>query len=200
MMNNKEIFTIGYSTFSIDNFIKTLQNYKIDYLIDVRSKPVSRHYPKYNKRFLEEQLSFNNINYRNYKDEFGARQTDTQFFTDNYLDFQKFTKSEKFLSGASKIESGMYSGYRFVLMCAEKRPETCHRCIMIARHFYDKGYTVKHILADGSYQLQSDIESLLVNKYFSSQLSIFENPMLMTEMINKSYILQNKEIGYKINN
>ena len=51
-MKENMIYTIGYGNRKIDNFIKTLQEFDIQYLIDVRSKP----YSKFNPDFSQNEL------------------------------------------------------------------------------------------------------------------------------------------------
>lgn len=194
-----DIYTIGYSTFDIKNFILTLKKYKITSLIDVRSNPNSKFYIDYNSDRLKNILKQNGIIYRNYKKEFGARQTDEQFYSqEGYLDFEKYAKSKCFIEGVKKIEAGMKLNYVFAFMCAEKDPSTCHRNIMVARDFYNRGYNIKNIREDGSCESQETIEKKLVDIYFpnKNQLSLFEN-LSWREMVNQSYIFRNKEIGYR---
>ena len=62
----KEIYTIGYSCFKIDEFIKVLKRYKINCVIDVRSDPNSKFYTDYNKSALMNVLEKNNIYYRRF--------------------------------------------------------------------------------------------------------------------------------------
>ena len=194
-----EIYTIGYSGFNINEFIKTLQNYGISCLIDVRSMPKSAYFVDFDKINLSSMLNKYKILYRNYSKEFGARQLDEQFYTDGTLDFTKFAKSPQFLEGIRKIEEGMKLGYKFVLMCAEKRPEECHRNIMVARQFHLRGYEVCNILEDGTYIKQEAVEKILLNKYFPhrDQLSLFDN-LSEEEMIEQSYQRCNREIGYRL--
>lgn len=194
-----EIFTIGYSGFTIENFIKTLKKFSVNCLVDVRSVPKSVYYTDYDEKNLSRVLKKNNVIYRNYAEEFGARQTDENFFTDGVLDFEKFSASVQFNEGIKKILSGMKLDYKFVLMCAEKKPETCHRNILVARKFHELGYTVKNILADGNFMTQDEIEKILLDKYFSdrNQMSLFEN-ISDSEMIRQSYRKQNFAIGYKL--
>ena len=117
------IYTIGYTAFSIDEFINILKKYNITCIIDVRSSPFSQFYQDYNKPVLKERLKKENIEYRNYVDEFGARQNEmTYYHSDGYLDFNKFLKSENFKLGVNKIEKGIKLGYSFCLMCAETDP------------------------------------------------------------------------------
>lgn len=196
----KDIYTIGYSGFKLNDFIQVLKKYNINGLIDVRSNPASQFYPDYNMINMQKVLDRNNIIYRSYKSEFGARQEDLRYYTDGYLDFSKYRKSESFLEGVRKIEAGLKHNYTFAFMCAEKDPSTCHRNIMVAKKFYDLGYNIKNILSDGSIEPQDSIERRLVEQYFPNrnQISFFSEGISWEEMVKKSYEYRNIEIGYRM--
>ena len=68
------IYTIGYSGFSIQNFTDVLRQHGIRLLVDVRSSPYSIRYTDFNKEILQSILHESGIYYRNYAEEFGARQ------------------------------------------------------------------------------------------------------------------------------
>lgn len=198
----KKIYTIGYSSFDIDEFTSVLKKNNISCLIDVRSNPSSKYFPDFSKNNLENILISSGILYRHYKNEFGARQKNQRYYTSGYLDFSKFVQSDKFLEGVKKIELGIERNYTFVLMCAEKDPSMCHRNIMIAREFYKKGYQVNNILADGTIETQDDIEKKLVKSYFPhrNQLSFFDIELSWDEMVSKAYDMRNREIGFRDDN
>ncbi|MDR1840824.1 MAG: DUF488 domain-containing protein [Holophagales bacterium] len=194
------LFTIGYSPFSVNGFIDTLLRYSINVVIDVRSLPYSSKYSCYNKENIDNTLKRNKIHYRNYSGEFGARQTDLQYFSDEkYLDFELFAESQQFKCGFDKLKKSIAQGYIIALMCAEKDPATCHRSIMVSRVFYNKGYGVCHILPDGQTEEQTDIETQLLDKYFPD----WHQPTLFGEqnrdlLIASAYKKRNAEIGYRI--
>lgn len=196
----KEIYTIGYSSFKIEDFVQTLKNNNITCVIDVRSNPFSEYFQDYNKDILEKKLKKENIMYRNYKKEFGARQEDPSFYPKGYLDFDLFTKSEQFNEGVLKIAKGIEMGFSFVLMCAEKDPITCHRNIMVAKAFKERGYNIKHILFDGSIESQDDIEKRMIKEYFPerNQMALFDENKSDEDLIKASYNKKNEEIGYRI--
>ena len=98
------IYTIGYTAFSINEFIEAIKKFGISCVIDVRSSPFSNYYADYNKDTLERTLKEHNILYRNYANEFGARQTNPMFYSGDIVDFDKFIKSAQFLEGVSKIK------------------------------------------------------------------------------------------------
>lgn len=198
MRKNKVIYTIGYSPFKIKRFTEVLKQYEILCVIDVRSNPYSKMYPEYNKNNLENELKQMGILYRNYKTEFGAKQTDLKYFSnDKYLDFNKYSESCYFKEGIRKIEEGMALNYVFVLMCSEKDPIICHRNIMVAKAFYGIGYEIRNILADGKYEKQDSIEQRLVDIHFKNKNQIALSEEFYKENVRESYKLQNKKIGYK---
>ncbi len=195
------LYTIGYTAFKIENFVQQLKLNNISCIIDVRSVAFSQHYPDYNKDNLYKILKLHGILYRNYVEEFGARQTKQCYYSpEGYLDFEKFTQSEVFNEGYNKILLGIKSGYTFALMCAEVDPIDCHRNIMIAREFYKRGFEIKNIMKDGTIQTQVDIESRLLQKYFPkrNQLTLFGSIETDCELILEAYKLKNKEIGYRL--
>ena len=57
------IWTIGYGSRSIAEFIEVLQQYKIAYLIDVRSVPHSGYKPEFSKKPLANELEQHGIRY-----------------------------------------------------------------------------------------------------------------------------------------
>ncbi len=197
----KQIYTIGYTSFQINDFIETLIKYKITCLIDVRSTPYSQHYSDYNKDTLEITLKNKEIIYRNYAHEFGARQENTIFYANGgYLDFNKFTSSNQFLEGVKKVTKGIEKGYKFALMCAEKDPINCHRSIMLGKGFKELGYNVDHIKANGQVETQCEIEIRLLDMYFKDrlQLSLFSASSDEDSLLNECYRKRNIDIGFNL--
>ena len=197
---SKIIYTIGYSGFSINAFIDTLKRHGIRLVIDVRSSPYSSFYPDYNMDTLKATLLKNGIYYRNYADEFGARQNNKALYAEGYLDFNLHCQSEAFIKGVTKLIDSLAQGYTFALMCAEKEPIRCHRTIMVSRRFFEKGYTIIHILPNGAYTTQQDIEQKLLDKFFPDrdQTTFFNEPQSDNQLIPQAYKLQNAEIGYRM--
>ena len=200
-----DLYSIGYAGFCIKDFIDLLKCNDIKAVIDVRSIPYSKYYSDYNENKLQELLGKHNIYYRNYAKEFGAQQKDRRYYSDEgFLDFERFTASEIFISGFNKIKTSMEKNYTFVLMCSEKDPLECHRSIMVSRIFYTNGYRIKHLLNNGSIITQEDIENRLLNEYFPDrethyQLSLFDKSTISTEeLIAEAYRKKNSEIGYRL--
>ena len=200
--NMKIVYTIGYTSFDIQKFVEVLRKYKITCLIDVRSTPKSSYYKDFDDSNLLPLLKNNGILYRNYKEEFGARQDNKDFYNSKgFLDFEVFAKSQQFNDGIDKIKKAQDMGYVVCLMCAEKDPINCHRTILIARNLDKKGFEVKHILATEETCEQKEIDSRLLEKYcpHRSQISLFnENNLSDEESLEKAYRLKNEEIGFRM--
>lgn len=195
------VYTIGYSGFSIDDFVATLKKYNISLVVDVRSFPFSSYFPEYNTDSLEIFLKMHGIYYRNYASEFGARQSDQKYYCkEGYLDFEVFSKSEPFLQGIKKLCNSMEQNYTFALMCAEKDPICCHRTILVARAFFERGYNVVHLLTNGSTITQEEINARLIEKYYPNrnQMTFFETVQDDDTLLKLAYKKQNAEIGYRL--
>ena len=198
---NGTIYTIGYTGFSLEEFIQELKKKEINVVIDVRSSPYSERYADYNKNNLESVLTSNKIYYRNYANEFGARQDNASFYSDDgCLDFNIFSKSEQFLSGVEKIKNSVARGYKIVFLCAEKEPIKCHRTILVAKAFHELGYNVIHLKPNNSSINHRDIEIQLLDMYFPNryQRDMFSDSKSDEEYLIDAYRMQNKKIGYKI--
>lgn len=200
MEDKGTIYTIGYASFELPRFIKEIKKHGIQCVVDVRSIPASSHFPDYNHEQFEKKLLSQGIYYRHYP-EFGARQEDNQWYTkEGYLDFEKYTSSDYFKKGMTKIQDSMKLGYSFVFMCAEKDPLDCHRAIMVSKAFHDDGYSIKHIEVNkkGEEYLEDheDLEKRMMRKFGDdpNQLSIVET---MKMRIENAYKKQNAIIGYR---
>ncbi len=195
----KKIFTIGYAGFpDVNEFIKALKLYSVQILIDVRSSPYSAYYEDYNKDCLTKRLAENGIYYYNYSRQFGARQENKDYYIDGRLDFEAFSRSEQFLDGVHKVEN---SNAIIALMCAEKNPSDCHRSILVARAFSDRGHEVIHIMPNGETRTQCDVELELLEHYFPNrdQESLFvEDNKTDKDYIAEAYRLRNDQIGFRL--
>jgi uncharacterized protein (DUF488 family) len=196
---NKFVYTIGYSGYKPDEFIIELLRRNINVLIDIRSVPYSKYRSDYNKEALQAMLETQNIKYRNYAQEFGARQTDQKYYTDGKLDFEKFASSDAFLDGIEKVKSASNLGFTVALMCAEKEPEKCHRAILVARMLRDNGFEIRHIVPGQPDFSQVALEQKLVQNYFTGieQVSLFSaTEKAEEELIREAYRKRTFEIAY----
>lgn len=197
------LYTIGHSQHEFGYFSNLLKIYEINYLLDVRSTPYSKYAETYNKELLSSLLSTKGIKYSFMGKFFGARPDNAELYNEEgYLDFEKVSYSDLFIKGIKSVNLGLKRGNNIVLMCTEKDPIDCHRAIMVARAFSLRGIDVKHILPNGKYQTQQELDERLLDKYFPdrAQLSIFNYDKVISveENIKLAYRERNKEIGYHL--
>ena len=195
----KRLFTIGYAGFlDVNEFIQVLERNEIEILIDVRSTPFSAYHTDYNKDALSSLLKEHGIYYANFARQFGARQENRAFYRNGRLDFETFSKSPQFLDGINSVEK---SNANIAFMCAEKKPSECHRTILVARAFSDRGYEITHLMPDDESITQKDVEQELLEKYFPdrAQVSLFdEDYKTEEEYIAEAYKKRNDEIGFRL--
>jgi len=193
------IYTIGHSTHTIEYFIELLKKHHIDTIIDVRSTPGSSFVPQFNKGILINTLKKNNINYRSFADEFGARQKDNELLdSDGKVDFEKLIKTKKFLSAIAQLQDLLNKEVRIALMCSEADPTECHRFSVLSHYLVRHNFCVKHILKDGRLVENKYLEKELLEK-FSKQLprsSLFKQNIPIEELIDFVYKQINKKLAY----
>ena len=166
-MSKKNIYTIGYTLFqnergiNVDALFKTLQEYNVQFLVDVRSVPFSKQYPQCNADNMKMACKNFGITYMNMP-ELGAKADSQQevfskasdiFFelevfpiaksyrpektelagSDEIVDFNKFRHDEHFTSGLKRIEDAYDKDFTLCLMCSEKKPMDCHRYFLISK-------------------------------------------------------------------
>ena len=153
------IYTIGHSTHTLPEFIKILQNEKIQFLVDVRTIPKSRTNPQFNRDTLPVSLKPEHINYRHIAALGGLRsrqkkmETSPNTFWENksFRNYADYALTEDFQHGLTELKK-IAETARCAIMCAEVLWWRCHRRI-ISDYLISEGYTVMHIMKEGKADL-----------------------------------------------
>lgn len=69
------VFTIRHSTYTLEEFIKIVEKFKIEKIVDVRTIPRSRHNPQFNKETMPTNLLLSGIGYTHIAGQGGLRHT-----------------------------------------------------------------------------------------------------------------------------
>lgn len=190
----RALFTIGYSSRSIDDFIALLEQHKITALCDVRSMPYSSRNPQFNREPLKKVLKSHNIGYVFLGEELGARPKDPSCYVDGKAIYQKIAATALFKNGLERIKLGIQKGYLLALMCAEKDPLTCHRTILICRNLRGQGIDIQHIMDHATIESQAELEKRLI-----AQLKLHPDMFKDTDpnaLIERAYDAQADRIAY----
>jgi uncharacterized protein (DUF488 family) len=156
-----DVLTIGHSNLPADRFLALLKSRGIAVLGDVRSVPFSRRFPWFSSRALAERLREHGISYVAMGDNLGGRPADPTLYCEGIADYEAMARSPNFRAGLEHLTTEM-GRRRLCLMCAEREPLDCHRCLLIGRALASRGYAVGHILADGAIELQAETEERLL--------------------------------------
>jgi uncharacterized protein (DUF488 family) len=150
--SQKEIWTIGHSTRTIDHFIGMLQSFNIEEVVDIRSFPGSRRYPHFNKEALENSLPANGIRYTHLKDLGGRRPAkpdsiNTGWHNAAFRGFADYMQTDDFKKGIQELEA-IAETQRTCYMCSEAVWWRCHRSL-VSDFLKLKGWKVYHIMEMG---------------------------------------------------
>lgn len=155
-----ELFTIGHSTQTWEQFLELLTRHRIGAIGDVRSSPYSARFPHFNREYLKRALPDANIKYVFLGDELGARRAERECYVNGVARYDRITRTAAFSAGLERVRKGV-ARYRLALMCAEKDPLECHRTILVCRQFRND-LDIRHILSDGSIEIHTDAETRLM--------------------------------------
>jgi uncharacterized protein (DUF488 family) len=156
-----DLFTIGHSNHPIDRFLALLRENGVTAVADVRSIPFSRRYPWFSQRQLAETLAREEFSYVWLGESLGGRPTDPALLRDGVADYEAIAATPAFQEGLARVTEGQ-KRYCICLMCAEREPLECHRCLLVSRAFAERGFAIGHILADGRVEPQHETEERLL--------------------------------------
>lgn len=156
-----EVFTIGHSTHSWERFIALVRKANITAIADVRTSPYSRHYPHFNRDDLREELRLDGVSYVFLGRELGGRPSERKFYCEGVADYEKMARSSEFSKGLDRVIEGA-KNYRIALLCSERDPLDCHRCLLVGRALVQRGVRVSHILDSGEVVSQAEVEDKLL--------------------------------------
>ena len=153
MTEKREIFTIGHSNRSLDEFLEMLLAHEITLLVDVRTIPRSKHNPQFNSEDLALALKKHKLSYEHMKDLGGLRHAKKDSVNlgwhnssfRGYADYMQSAEFERALDDLIRLAQGK----RTAIMCAEAVPWRCHRSL-IADALTVRGFEVKDIMSASS--------------------------------------------------
>ena len=223
-MDKKQIFSVGHSNQSIDEFFMLLQSQNIDCILDVRSLPYSKYTPHFNEEPLKKWLNNHGVLYVPFGKHFGARRYDclkeAEFEkkgkkeTKRQVNFEMGVTTNDFLEGVERLSKACDQGRHISLMCSEADPLECHRFSFISRYFYDLGWDVQHIMRDDMtgdpiVRSHKELETAMIQDYVQrnklkitgsqmkdSLFSDFGDGYSEAQQRIDAYRLKNHEIGW----
>lgn len=156
-----DLLSIGHSNIPAERFVAMLQDAGVSAVADVRSVPLSRHFPWFSKNNLSARLAAEGISYLALGDSLGGRPQDDSLYREGVADYEAMARQPKFLGGLDQVLETAARA-RVCLMCAEREPLDCHRCLLVAPKLAERGLSIGHILHDGTIEPHAATEERLL--------------------------------------
>jgi uncharacterized protein (DUF488 family) len=157
----RRILTIGHSRHPLEHFLALLNAAQVEVVADVRSAPVSRFSPQFNKAKLAASLAGQGIDYVFLGQSLGGRPERAAMYTQGRADYAKMAASPEFRAGLAALIA-LAERSQLAAMCSEADPLDCHRCLLVGRALAEAGRDVGHILATGEIIAHAEIEDRLL--------------------------------------
>jgi uncharacterized protein (DUF488 family) len=147
------LYTVGHSTRSLDELVEALQSHSIQTLVDIRTFPMSRRLPQFNRESLQASLPAAGIRYvwmkelggyrKNIREESPHVELRNASFR-NYADYMLTPAFENAMAELVALAEGSRTAY----MCAERVYFRCHR-MLVSDWLVARGHEVMHLDGTG---------------------------------------------------
>jgi uncharacterized protein (DUF488 family) len=143
------LYTIGHSTRMFDELVAPLKAHNISTLVDIRSFPMSRRMPHFNRESLKVELPKHGIAYVWMKELGGRRKKirddspNTGLRNDSFRNYADYMLTDEFEQGIERLLEIADRG-NTAIMCAERVYFQCHR-MLVSDYLTAHGHTVLHI-------------------------------------------------------
>jgi uncharacterized protein (DUF488 family) len=147
------LYTIGHSTRTFEEFLEVLQAHTIQAVVDIRSFPMSRRLPHFNRESLLTALPDAGIAYiwirqlggrrKKIRDDSPHLAIRSDSFR-NYADYMLTPEFESAIAGLLQLAEQSRTAY----MCAEKLYFNCHR-MMVSDWLVAHGHEILHLDGTG---------------------------------------------------
>lgn len=165
-----ELYTIGHSTHSLEDFIAILRAYRIEYLVDVRSIPRSLHTPQFNEETLSDDLIKVGICYTHLGSLGGLRHTTKDsknigWHNKSFRGYADYMQTADFSNGIDELIA-IAGQHRTAIMCAEVLPWRCHRSLigdaMLVRGWRVLDIYNEHTVKDESITQFANVDGMVI--------------------------------------
>lgn len=147
-----QIWTIGHSTRSIDDFLALVRGADIEAVADVRRFPGSRRLPHFGQDALSSSLEQAGIVYEHFPELGGRRRPrpdspNTAWRDQAFRGYADYMMTDEFRNGVTRLLE-LAERKRTAFMCAEALWWQCHRGL-IADYLKAAGHDVLHVMGTG---------------------------------------------------
>jgi uncharacterized protein (DUF488 family) len=196
---SKPVYTIGHSNFELDVFLAMLRDYRVELLIDVRSRPQSGRFPQFGQPGFQTAVEAAGVAYLFLGEELGGRPDDPDVYTgEGIVDYRRRRKAYAFRAGVDRVLAEAESR-SLALLCAEEDPLECHRFLMICPELVASGACPLHIRKGSKVETQGQAENRLLSATGLGGLAgntLF--PEARLDALEEAYDLQARKCAFRV--
>jgi uncharacterized protein (DUF488 family) len=175
------VYSIGHGNKTIENFIKELKSFDIEYLIDIRSKPFSKWNPQFNQDSLKTSVEKKGIKYVFLGDKLGGFPSDKSCYDTNGKVVYDFVKDKDFFrEGLNRLVTANNKAIKVAVMCSESKPEECHRSKLVGKELLKMDISIHHIIAENKTKSQETVIGELTDGF--GLVDLFDNKTGFTSL------------------
>lgn len=152
--NTLQIYTVGHSNLSFEQFASLLKEFGICLIADIRRYPSSRKFPHFNRQVLCKLLAVENIEYQWFEALGGRRHTgkndkslNVGLKSPGFRNYADHMGTDEFRKAVQELLS-IAATSPTAVMCAEKFYWKCHRRLL-SDYLVAKSIEVVHIIGPG---------------------------------------------------
>lgn len=192
-------FTLGHSNLEFPLFVKLLQDWSIELVIDVRSQPRSGRFPQFSQPALQKMTEDAGTGYLFLGEELGGRPDDPDAYrADGVVDYRARRRSYAFRSGLERVQAEL-ERRSAALLCAEEDPLECHRFLMICPELSAAGIRPQHIRKGSRLESQEEAENrLLVANSFGDVAAQTLFPQARADALEEAFELQARRFAFRV--
>ena len=146
-----QIFTVGHSNHSIEDFVALLLTHGVQMLVDVRSQPYSRYSPHFNREALAAALTAAGIRYHFMGESLGGRPQQADLYDpgEERPNYARQRTTPLYQEGVRQLLE-VAGRQPTAIMCSEGDPAHCHRSLLIGPSLFALDVVVLDIYPDGA--------------------------------------------------
>ncbi len=186
------VLTLGHSDHAIDDFFALVAAHGGEAVVDVRSTPYSRRVPWFDREPLRAAAEARGLGYSHRGGPLGGRPSGAGLMRDGVADYVAMAGTAAFVAAVAEVAAAAL-GTRQVLVCSERHPATCHRCLLVGRALVRQGIDVLHVDGVGGTVTQEGVEEALLARH-----ALF--PSLLEDraaQVDRAYALQSRRHAFR---
>lgn len=189
-----EILSLGHSSLEFPRFLELLKNAQVTAVADVRSSPYSGRFPWFSQKEMKGALKEGGLSYAFLGKELGGRPTSPELYRGRVADYDAMARTSLFHTGLERLLNGSQT-HRIAMVCSERDPLHCHRCLLVGRQLAQKHVEVTHLNFEGGRETQDQIEDRLLREE-----RLFADDLLKShaERLAEAYLKRSRQVAYAL--